>query len=57
LQQTAQTNTQRFQLGDPNISLNQVMVDKQKAALAFEMGVQVRNKLVSAYKEIMNMQV
>lgn len=57
LQQTAQTNTQRFQLGDPSVSLNQVMVDKQKAALAFEMGVQVRNKLVSAYKEIMNMQV
>ncbi|MDT7526580.1 MULTISPECIES: flagellar hook-basal body complex protein FliE [Idiomarinaceae] len=57
LQQTAAANTKAFQLGDPNVSLNQVMVDKQKAGLAFEMGVQVRNKLVSAYKEIMNMQV
>lgn len=57
LQQTAAANTTAFQLGDPNVSLNQVMVDKQKAGLAFEMGVQVRNKLVSAYKDIMNMQV
>jgi flagellar hook-basal body complex protein FliE len=33
------------------------MVDMQKAGLAFEMGVQVRNRVVNAYKEIMNMQV
>jgi len=57
LQQTSAATTTAFQLGDPNVSLNQVMVDKQKAGLAFEMGVQVRNKLVSAYKDIMNMQI
>lgn len=57
LQQTSAATTKAFQLGDPNVSLNQVMVDKQKAGLAFDMGVQVRNKLVSAYKDIMNMQV
>ncbi len=57
LQQVAGETTKAFQLGDPNISLNEVMVNKQKASLAFDMGVQVRNKLVSAYKEIMNMQV
>lgn len=57
LQQTAGSKTTAFQLGDPNVSLNEVMVAKQKAGLAFDMGVQVRNKLVSAYKEIMNMQV
>lgn len=57
LQQTSAATTKAFQLGDPNVSLNQVMVDKQKAGLAFEMGVQVRNKLVSAYKDIMNMQI
>jgi len=33
------------------------MVDMQKASLAFQMGVQVRNRLVSAYRDIMNMQV
>lgn len=57
LQQTAAAKTTAFQLGDPNVSLNDVMIDKQKASLAFEMGVQVRNRLVGAYKEIMNMQV
>lgn len=57
LQQTSGAKTTAFQLGDPNVSLNEVMVAKQKAGLAFDMGVQVRNKLVSAYKEIMNMQV
>ena len=29
----------------------------QKASVAFQMGVQVRNRLVTAYKDIMNMQV
>lgn len=57
LQQDAGIKTTAFQLGDPNISLNEVMVAKQKAGIAFDMGVQVRNKLISAYKEIMNMQV
>ncbi len=46
-----------FQMGDPNVELNDVMVDMQKAGIAFQMAIQVRNKLVSSYKEIMNMPV
>ncbi len=46
-----------FQLGDPQVSLSQVMLAGQKASLGFEATVQVRNKLLSAYQEIMNMQV
>src|SRR5690554_8213023 len=42
LQQTAQTNTQLLQWGDPNTSLNQGMAEKQKVALAFEMVVKLR---------------
>ncbi|MGI9575851.1 flagellar hook-basal body complex protein FliE [Alloalcanivorax xenomutans] len=57
LQQAAGEQARAFQAGDPNVSLPQVMVDSQKASVAFEMGVQMRNRLVSAYKEIMNMQV
>lgn len=57
LQQHSAAQTRAFEAGDPNIALNDVMVDSQKAGLAFEMGVQVRNRLVSAYKEIMNMQI
>lgn len=57
LQQHASTQKRAFEAGVPGIALNDVMVDSQKASVAFEMGVQVRNRLVSAYKEIMNMQV
>ncbi|MCU5784248.1 flagellar hook-basal body complex protein [Alcanivorax balearicus MACL04] len=57
LQQAAGEQARAFQAGDPSVSLPQVMVDSQKASVAFEMGVQTRNRLVSAYKEIMNMQV
>jgi len=38
------------------VALNDVMVDLQKANVAFQTGVQVRNKLVSAYQEMMSMQ-
>jgi flagellar hook-basal body complex protein FliE len=31
------------------------MVDLQKASIGFQMGVQVRNKVVAAYQEVMNM--
>jgi flagellar hook-basal body complex protein FliE len=44
-------------MGDPNVSLAEVMIAKQKAGIAFEATIQVRNKLLGAYKEIMAMQV
>lgn len=46
-----------FEQGDPNTDLGQVMVAVQKADVSFEAAKQVRNKLVSAYQEIMRMQV
>ena len=46
-----------FTLGDDKVSLSDVMISMQKANIAFQTTVQVRNKLVSAYHEIMNMQV
>ncbi|MCE0731965.1 flagellar hook-basal body complex protein FliE [Halomonas sp. G15] len=46
-----------FQAGEPGVELNDVMLDMQKASIASEMGTQVRNRLVTAYKDIMNMQV
>lgn len=57
LQQTANSQAMAFQAGDPNLQLNDVMVDMQKASVAFQMGLQVRNRLVSAYRDVMNMQV
>ena len=57
LQARARVQAHAFQAGDPSVSLHDVMVDNQKAGLAFQMGVQVRNRLIAAYKDIMNMQV
>ena len=46
-----------FQSGDPNVNVSEVMVAMQKSNVSFQAMLQVRNKLVSAYQEIMNMQV
>ena len=48
---------EKFALGDDKVSLSDVMISMQKASIGFQATVQVRNKLVSAYHEIMNMQV
>ncbi len=57
LQQSSETMQSHYELGDKETSLAQVMVASQKANLSFQALLQVRNKLVSAYKEIMNMPV
>lgn len=54
---TARAQAENFSLGKPGVSLNDVMVDLQKSSVSLQMGIQVRNKLVSAYQEIMSMQV
>ena len=47
----------RFASGDDSVSLSDTMISMQKASISFQATVQVRNKLVAAYHEIMNMQV
>ena len=56
-QQASSAMGQRFTMGDEKVSLSDVMVASQKAGIQFQATVQVRNKLVSSYHEIMNMQV
>lgn len=56
-QQQAGELTQQFDANAPNVDLHDVMMSLQKASLSFQTMVQVRNRLVSAYQEIMNMQV
>ena len=46
-----------FTMGDDKVGLSDVMIAMQKSSIAFQATVQVRNKLVTAYNEIMNMQV
>ncbi len=56
-QQSAQSKAQAYQLGDDKVSLEDVMISLQKASLAMQGMVQVRNRLVESYREVMNMQV
>jgi len=56
-QQTSQEMQKQFELGDEGVNLQDVMVSLQKASLSFQTMVQARNKLVSAYQDIMNTQV
>jgi len=56
-QQQSDNLATAFQQGDPNVQMSQVMLSLQKANVSFQAMVEVRNKLVSAYQEIMNMQV
>jgi flagellar hook-basal body complex protein FliE len=57
MQQQAGQLATAFEKGDPNVDLAEVMVALQKAGVSFQAMVQVRNRLVSAYQDIMNMQV
>lgn len=56
-QQQAGRLSQDFQLGKSGANLQDVMLSMQKANISFQTMVQVRNRLVSAYHDIMNMQV
>ena len=56
-QNAATAQAKAFEMGAPDVSLNDVMIDLQKASIGFHTAVQVRNKLVAAYKEISSMAV
>lgn len=56
-QQEAARLARDFELGKPGTNLQDVMVSMQKANISFQTMVQVRNRLVSAYHDMMNMQV
>jgi flagellar hook-basal body complex protein FliE len=56
-QNSASALADRFERGDPGTDIGSVMVALQRADLSFRAVTEVRNKLVDAYKDIMNMQV
>jgi flagellar hook-basal body complex protein FliE len=57
----SQTNSSRLQrevqLDNPKVSLEETMVSIQKAQIGFQAALHVRNRMVQAYSDIMNMQV
>jgi flagellar hook-basal body complex protein FliE len=54
-QNNANTLATQFERGVPGVELPQVMLEMQKASVSFRALTEVRNRLVSAYQEIMNM--
>ena len=55
--QESRAMTTRFEMGDPSVSLAEVMVNSQKAGLQFQAVAEIRKRVLSAYKEVMNMPV
>ncbi|HJW12165.1 flagellar hook-basal body complex protein FliE [Piscinibacter sp.] len=56
--QNQATQMQReVQMDNPTVSIEETMVAMQKAQIGFQATLQVRNRLVQAYSDIMNMQV
>ena len=57
IQQDAGQKRTQFEMGDRSVTLADTMIAASKASVAFEATVQVRNKFVEAYKEVMSMPV
>ncbi|MEJ2576680.1 MAG: flagellar hook-basal body complex protein FliE [Gammaproteobacteria bacterium] len=55
VQQQSSAMKHAFELGDPDVDLASVMIASEKASVSFQAMVQVRNKLLEAYKDVMNM--
>lgn len=55
IQQSAGAMSAAYEKGDPTIDISDVMIASQKASVAFQSMVQVRNKVMDAYRDVMNM--
>jgi len=56
-QQSADALASAWERGEPGVDLARVMVETQKASVSFQALAQVRNRLISAYQDIMNMSI
>jgi flagellar hook-basal body complex protein FliE len=56
-QQSADALAGAWERGVPGVDLARVMVETQKASVSFQALAQVRNRLISAYQDIMNMSI
>jgi flagellar hook-basal body complex protein FliE len=57
MQNQATALASAYESGDKSVDLTKVMLEVQKASLAFRAMTEVRNKLVDAYTQVMNMSV
>jgi flagellar hook-basal body complex protein FliE len=57
MQNQATALADAYEAGDKSVDLTKVMLEVQKAGLAFRAMTEVRNKLIDAYSQVMNMSV
>lgn len=57
LQSTSKQMAHAYEKGQSGVDITDVMIASQKASVSFQAMVQVRNKLVEAYRDVMNMPV
>ncbi|MAZ88247.1 MAG: flagellar hook-basal body complex protein FliE [Cellvibrionaceae bacterium] len=57
VQKASSSMATAYEMGDPNVDVTDVMVASQKASVSFQSMLQVRNKLIDAYRDVMNMPV
>ena len=57
MQNQATALADAYETGDKSVDLTKVMLEVQKAGLAFKAMTEVRNKLLDAYTQVMNMSV
>lgn len=57
LQNTGDAMSISFAAGDPNVDIHNLMLALEEANVALQLTIEVRNKLIESYQEIMRMQV
>lgn len=57
LQKNSSSLAKAYQAGDPQVNLTEVMIASQKSSVGFQAMLQVRNRVVKAYEDIMKMPV
>ena len=57
IQKPSSATSQAYERGDPNVDITDVMIAREKSSVAFQSALQVRNKLIEAYRDVMNMPV
>lgn len=57
IQNRAKVDSEKFTLNQSGVSLNDVMINLEKSSISIQMAIQIRNKVISAYQEIMNQQI
>ena len=57
VQQTSNAMAEAYEKGVAGVDITDVMIASQKASVSFQAMVQVRNKLIDAYRDVMNMPI